>query len=61
MTTKLQRKDLDEPIKWEGVLNVRTVKDGTPWAKWFIAGLALAIAVIVGAEIIFHLIAWRHQ
>ena len=60
MATDLQRKDLDEPLELHP-LNVRTVRDGTPWAKWFVAGLALAIAVIVGAEIIFHLIAWRHQ
>lgn len=60
--TKIQREELDLDVKhldcgheWKP-LNVRVVRDGTPWAKWFIAGLALAIAVIIGAEVIFH--AW---
>lgn len=63
--TKIQREELDFEIKhidhsheWH-TFN-RRVTDATPWAKWFMAGLALAIAVIIGAQIIFHLIAWSH-
>ena len=61
--TPMQREELDLEIKhidhsheWHPYN--RRVIDATPWAKWFVAGLALAIAVIIGAEILWHLIAF---
>jgi hypothetical protein len=58
--TPIQREELDKEVEWSGRLNVRTVRDGTPWAKWFMAGLATIIAIIIGAEILFHAWAFFH-
>ena len=61
--TKTQREELDLEIKhidqskdWKPYN--RRVTDGNKFVSWLCAAIAVPIVIIIGAEILFHLIAF---
>lgn len=59
--TPMQREELDKEIEWaekDWRPYNRRVTDGNKWVAWLCAAIAVPIAIIIGAEILWHLIAF---